>query len=184
MKISPLLLLVISVLFVACSDSSTQPTSSTPLDPITFTHKDQFVLNGNGFDNTLFDGDSVGKGGSATLLSTYSDRVICEKRYTDSPTDIDGPNVISFTLILKGISSGTTTWGDLWTDSTAMGCRIKVPAAGDGHLVEYRSTGGLTTIQRFSDSHFDSLFGVFGGTLKDSAGNTITLTHGKFYLVF
>jgi hypothetical protein len=86
---------------------------------------------------------------------------------------------------MPSLSSGVYQWSDLNKDSTGFGCEITKSITTPTGIIRYRSVSGSTSVKMFAPSGInafpDSLFGIFAGTLKDSLGHTITVSHGKFY---
>jgi hypothetical protein len=179
-----LTIIFLSVICISCSDSSTNSAGGSS-EPISLDHVTQFQLNGGGFDHVLMDADSLGYFGIESTIDMEEQQTIFKVRFADSNWSGGAEDGASLTLHWKKVESGTTPWSNLWADSNAFGCKIVLSSGGPHQFLIFKSVSGQTNLKVFkTGTRIDSLFGGFSGIMKDASGNTISVSNGKFYMVF
>jgi hypothetical protein len=173
-----LALLIIPFLTGCKEDLPVGPPGSDKLDPAA-AERDGFFLTGMGYDNAKVDLHD-GSAGTFVIQTDYA---------IDQPSNltiasgaaIGGKDTSDIGLVIRllGFGKGSYSWDDLTTGNGFLGMIIVI---GQGKAAgTYRSVSGLTEVTEFSSNDGKlQIAGKFAGTLKDSAGRTITVSGGRF----
>ena len=171
-----ILLLISSTLLPGCSSPVSPPT-------VALAHKIAFELNGGIFDHRVISYDSTD-----ALTDAVTPKTGRIEYYANFEVPGSAPrDETTLEISLPSAQDGTYQWGNLVSDSTALGCTIiRIEKSQPGVYTYYKSISGQTTVRMFIRSNntsftVDSLFGTFSGQLKDPSGNLITVSNGVLF---
>jgi len=181
-----LLLLTIAPLLSGCKNDNPVSSIDSDCGIVTFEHKYVFYLTGSGYSNTPIP-DTVVAGLYPTpiIIELKYDGRIYTYSYTEENLLLQNDTVkVYLRLTTPSNATGSYPWSDLNVDSNASGCLLRLSNMSGKKTVTYRSISGNTSIKLFQQNPplWDSLFTSYCGNLKDSLGNVVTLTKGKFYM--
>jgi hypothetical protein len=164
----------------SCSKDNPISSTSGACDQALAIRRNAFVLDGNGYTNVSFNFDTIPSSRMVELQTAKGAFTYTDHLFSLGSTDT---SVNIFLLLhMSNIASGSYSWSDRSHDMNAMGCTL-ILSKGDGSSSHsYNSISGGTSILLFQSTPivWDSIFGSYCGTLKDSLGNTITITKGMF----
>ena len=167
----------------SCSkDNPSSSDTNGACNPAAAVRRNAFTIDGNGYSNIILNLDTIGSSQSTILRSTGS--VYTYDKLIFSLTLNNDTVGLLLHLRFPSISSGSYSWADRSRDTSAMGCSVVLYHLDGSIFHSYNSVSGGTNMKLFQTNPvaWDSMFSSYCGTLKDSLGNTITLTNGTFYI--